>query len=81
MDETCFSVNNEPGEVITEKGIKTVHYVTSAEKGEHVPIVGACNAEGRFLQPVVISKGTYKKEDWCFGLPPGCDIYMNPQEA
>jgi len=81
MDETGFNVNNEPGKVITEKGIKTLHDVTSVERGEHVTIVAACNAEGRFLPPVVILKGKYMKEDWCFGLPPGSEIYMNPQTA
>jgi hypothetical protein len=61
MDEMDFSVNKEPWEVIIEKGIKTLPNVTSAEKGEHVITVGACDAEGRFLPAVVILKGMYKK--------------------
>lgn len=81
MDETGFSVNNEPGKVIGEKGAKVVQNITSCERGEHVTIVGACSAEGRFLPPVLIFKGVYKKDDWLEGLPPGSEIFMNPKKA
>jgi hypothetical protein len=67
MNETALNVNNEPGEVTTEKRVSTIRNVTPAEKGEHVTIVGACNAEGWFLRPVAVLKGTRKKEDWSFG--------------
>jgi hypothetical protein len=33
MLETGINVNNEPGEVITEKGIKTIHNATLVERG------------------------------------------------
>jgi hypothetical protein len=46
-----------------------------------VTVVGSCDVEGRFLPPVVIQKGSCKKGDRSFGLPPGCEIYMNSQKA
>lgn len=81
MDESGFPINNPLGKVLAQKGARVVQNITSAEKGEHVTIVGCCNAEGHFLPPVLILKGVYKKEEWSEGLPPGCDIYMNPKKA
>ncbi|KAJ0172481.1 hypothetical protein K1T71_011620 [Dendrolimus kikuchii] len=67
--------------VITTKGAKSVHSVTSGEKGETVSIVACCNAAGNFLPPVVIIKGVNKKPEFQDGLPPGSEVYMNKKSA
>jgi hypothetical protein len=66
MDADSFNVE----ESYNKKGLKTVHDITSAEKGEHVTTVGACSAEDRFLPQAVILKGAYKKKYRGFGYLP-----------
>lgn len=53
-DETGLQANIS---LITRKGSKTVHVVTSVEKEENVTFIGCCNAGGQFLPPVLIFKG------------------------
>jgi hypothetical protein len=43
MAEMCFNVNNEPVEVTTENGMKTVHCHICSE-GEHATTFVVCNA-------------------------------------
>ncbi|KAJ0180122.1 hypothetical protein K1T71_004713 [Dendrolimus kikuchii] len=81
IDETGVQLNNKPGKVIATKGAKSVHSVTSGEKGETVSIVACCNAAGNFLPPVVIIKGVNKKPEFQDGLPPGSEVYMNKKSA
>lgn len=81
MDETGFQVNNEAGVVIATKGAKDVHTLISSERGENVSIIACCNAEGRFLPPVVIFKGQREKPEFKDGLPSGSKVYMNPKSS
>ena len=81
MDETGMQANNQPGSVVTEKGSKTVHVITSGEKGESVTILACCNAAGQFMPPILIFKGVNKKQELADGLPPGSDVYMNKKSS
>lgn len=81
MDESGIQIINKAGKVLTAKGSKNVSVLTSAEKGETVTVIACNNAEGRFLPPVLVMKGTNKKRDVCDGLPPGSDVFMNPKSA
>lgn len=81
MDETGIQLNNEPGKVIAKKGSKDVMNVTSAEKGETITLISCCNAEGNFIPPYCIFKGSNKKKEWEDNLPPGSVIKMSPKSA
>lgn len=81
MDETGIQINNKPGKVLASKGAKDVYTLTSCEKGENVTIIACCNAEGNFLPPVLIFKGTYTKPQFFDGLPPGSGVYMNKKSS
>ncbi|XP_056645093.1 uncharacterized protein LOC130450623 [Diorhabda sublineata] len=81
MDESGIQVNNKTGRVIASKGAKCVNTVTSTEKGENVSLIACCNAEGTFLPPILILKGKYKKPEFCEGLPPGSNVYMNQKSS
>lgn len=81
MDESGLKLNNEPGEVITRKGSKDVHILTAKERGENVTVIGCCSADGKYIPPVLIFKGVYKKPEFSDGLPPGSDVYMNKKSS
>jgi hypothetical protein len=57
IDESGMQINNKPDAVITDKGSKNIHVLTSGEKSENVTVIACCNAAGQFLLPVVIFKG------------------------
>jgi transposase-like protein len=61
MDESGIQVNNKPSKVVATKGAKDVYTLTSSEKGENVTVIACVNAQGNFLPPVLIYKGTYLK--------------------
>ncbi|XP_043470210.1 MFS-type transporter clz9-like [Leptopilina heterotoma] len=81
MDESRVQMNNKPEKVVVTKGAKLVQQVTSSERGETISVVACNNAEGRFLPPIIILKGVYKKDEFLDGLPPGSDAYMNKKSA
>ncbi|XP_055907702.1 uncharacterized protein LOC129942684 [Eupeodes corollae] len=81
MDESGLQLNNKPGKVLTQKGVKDIHVVTAKEKGENVTVVACCNAEGNFLPPVLIMKGVNRKAEFMDGLPSGSDVYMNKKSS
>jgi hypothetical protein len=49
MDESGVQANNKNASVITGKGSKSVHVLTSGEKGENVTVIACCNSAGQFL--------------------------------
>lgn len=81
VDETGVQLNNKPGKVIVTKGAKSVHSITSGEKGETLSVIACCNAAGNFLSPVVIIKGVNRKPEFQDGLPLGSDVYMSKKSA
>jgi len=42
--ESVLHINNKPESVITQKGPKSVHVLTSGEKSENVTVIARCNA-------------------------------------
>lgn len=81
MDETGVQMNNKVGKVVATKGSRSVHSITSGERGETLTVVACCNATGNFLPPVVIIKGVQKKDEFMDGLPSGSKVYMNRKSA
>jgi hypothetical protein len=57
VDQSGVQANNKPASVITGKVSKSVHVLTSGEKGENVTVIAWCEAAGQFLPPVLIFKG------------------------
>lgn len=80
MDESGLQLNNKSNKAVAAKGSCDVHVITSSEKGETVTVV-ACNAEGNFLPPYCIFKGTYKKPEFEDGMPPGSKVVMCPKSV
>ena len=57
LDETGLTTVQKPGKVLTQKGLKQVDQITSAERGPLVTLVTLCcciNAVGHALPPVYI---------------------------
>jgi hypothetical protein len=76
-DESDIQANNKPDSVITEKGSKIVHVLTSGEKSENITATKCCNAADQFLPLVLIFKDIYKKQEIGDGLLPGSEVYRN----
>jgi len=55
--ESGIQINNKPDSVITDKGSKNVHVLTSGEKIKNVTVIACCNAAKQFLPPFLIFKG------------------------
>ncbi|XP_026323303.1 uncharacterized protein LOC113232741 [Hyposmocoma kahamanoa] len=81
MDESGIQVNNKAGKVVATKGARDVFTLTSCEKGENVTVIACCNAQGNFIPPVLIYKGTYSKPQFSEGLPPGSQVFMNKKSS
>ncbi|CAH1973221.1 unnamed protein product [Acanthoscelides obtectus] len=81
MDETGVQLINKPGKVLTTKGARDVHVLTSKERGENVTVVACCSADGRFIPPTLIFKGVNRKAEFSDGLPAGSKIYMNRKSS
>lgn len=81
VDESGLQLNNKPGQVIAEKGSKSVTSITSGEKGETISVIACCSAEGVFLPPFCIFKGKNVKDCYKDGMPPGSAIAMNVKSA
>ncbi|CAH1983659.1 unnamed protein product [Acanthoscelides obtectus] len=52
MDETGVQLQNKPSKVVTKKGSKDVHVLTSKERGENATVIACCSADGTFIPPV-----------------------------
>ena len=63
-------MNNKPDTVITEKGSKNVHVLTSGGKSESITVIACCNAAGQFLSLLLIFKDVNKKHEFGDGPPP-----------
>ncbi|CAH2007076.1 unnamed protein product [Acanthoscelides obtectus] len=81
MDETGVQLLNKPSKVVTKKGSKDVHVLTSKERGENVTVIACCSADGTFIPPVLIFKGVNRKPVLSDGLPPGSKVYMNRKSS
>ncbi|KAJ8884790.1 hypothetical protein PR048_010986 [Dryococelus australis] len=77
MDETGLPLNNKPGEVIAEKGSRSVSLITSGEKGETISVLACANGEGSFIPPYYIFKGENSKNEYTYGMPPGSVAKMS----
>lgn len=62
VDETGLQTVTERGKVLAAKGSRLVQTITSAEKGATTTIVLCCSAEGHFIPPMVIFKGSRNAE-------------------
>lgn len=81
MDETGVQLINKPGKVITKKGAKDVHVLTSKERGENVTVIACCSADGKYIPPTLIFKGVNRKPEFSDGLPGGSKVYMNRKSS
>lgn len=81
MDETGVQLLNKAGKVITNRGSKDVHLLTSKERGENVTVIACCSADGKFIPPVLIFKGVNRKPEFSDGLPAGSKVYMNRKSS
>ena len=78
MDETATSTAHRPPKVIAGKSIKQVGQITSAERGVMCTMVGAVNAQGTFMPPMVIFPRVNFKQFMLTGAPTGTIGAANP---
>jgi len=72
---------NKPDTVITEKGSRNVHVLTSREKGGNMRAKACCNFAGQFLPPVFVFKGVNKKQEFGDALLLGLDVCTNQKSS
>lgn len=76
MDETSISTVPRPPKVIADKTANEVGQVTSAERGVmcRPTMVGAVNAQGNFMPPMIIFPRVNFKDYMLAGAPQMCYI-------
>lgn len=79
MDEKgCRLTLHRQPTVIARKGERRVH-LQAAEHGENVTVVGCANALGNAIPPMILFKGSRKKEEYDENLPTGTKVLMAPK--
>ena len=78
MDETGHTTVQKPGKIIASKGSRQVGKITSAERGELVTLICACNAAGAFLPPMFIFPRKRMVDTLMKDAPPQAVGYANP---
>lgn len=71
VDETALTTVQNPGKVLATKGQKQVGQITSGERGTLVTMVGAINAGGNSIPPLLIFPRKYFKAHMIKSAPPG----------
>jgi hypothetical protein len=61
---------------MTDKVSENIHVLTSEEKSENITVTASCNAAGKFLPTVLLTKGVSEKEDFDNGLIPRSNMHM-----
>lgn len=72
MDETGLTTVQRPTKIIAKKGTKQVGAITSGERGQHVTMALAVNANGNFVPPFLIFPRKKFKDLMVANGPPGC---------
>lgn len=71
MDETGMTTVQKPRKVIAPKGSKQVNQLTSAERGSLVTVIGAINAIGNAVPPLMVFPRVHYKQNMLTGAPAG----------
>jgi hypothetical protein len=80
IDESRIQIN-KPDSVITEKGSRKVHVLTSGEKNGNVRVIACCHVADQFLPPVLIFKDINKKQEFGDGFLLGLDVCTNRKSS
>lgn len=78
MDETGLTTLPEPKKVVVAKGSKVVHTVSSGERGSNTKVIGYCNAQGVFIPPMIIYKGSRLEPQHIAGFPENTLVATSP---
>lgn len=70
-DETGISTVHVPPKILASKGLKQVGSMTSAERGTNITMIGAINAGGGFIPPMLIFPRKHFKDHMLKGAPSG----------
>lgn len=80
-DETGLQLNTRAGQVLAEKGSKSVPSISPSEKGETITVLACCNAERVHLPPYCVLNGENAKAEWADGMPPSSRVRMSEKSA
>lgn len=78
LDETGLSTVHVPPKILAPTGVKQVGSMTSAERGNTVTMIAACNAGGGFIPPMLIFPRVHYKDFMINGAPEGTLGAANP---
>lgn len=78
IDETGLSTVHVPPKILAPTGVKQLGSVTSAERGNTVTMIAACNAGGGFIPPMLIFSRVNFKNFMIHGAPEGTLGAANP---
>ena len=71
VDETALMTVQKPPRIISERGLKQVGQVTSAERGQHITMCGCINGLGNAIPPFLIFPRVHFKDHMLNGAPTG----------
>ena len=71
VDETGCTTVQKPKNVVSEKGVKQVGAISSAERGELVTVINTISASGTVLPPMFVFPRVKYKEHFLRGAPHG----------
>lgn len=81
IDKSGLQLNNRPGHVWAEESSKTVDMSTSTEKLGTISVIDCCNAKGKFMPALCITKGQKKNPEFEDGLSPSSVVCMSQKSA
>lgn len=78
LDETGNSTVQKVQKVLTQKGVKQLGQITSAERGMTITMVSCVSASGQSLPPAYIFPRVHFKDTMLVGAPVGSKGFANP---
>lgn len=78
VDETALTTVQSTNKVVATLGQKQVGQITSAERGTLVTMIGAINAIGNSVPPLLVFPRKNFKQHMLVGAPPGSEGAANP---
>lgn len=71
VDETGLHTVHRPGRIISQKGVKQIGKITSAERGDLVTAICCMNAAGNYIPPMLLYPRKLMNDRLLKNAPPG----------
>lgn len=79
-DETALSSDPGKTKIICPRGMKNPHRLTGPDLRKNYTVLCCCNAEGKYLPPLLIFEAANLYSSWCVGGPEGVRLTVIPRQ-